>query len=164
MWLERTSGPELNKDESVTVTLTSADGMVDYAMDPITALIVGTGTAADSAISLEEAVYDPRAQELRIYINGNVNSSSISNSIFACSFQLKDPSGNLYPLRGMLSYDSYQETPVLVADDKNLTVAPSTGWKLIYKVQHENISSDQIVVDMSGEPLAETEIFISKVA
>ena len=68
MWLERTSGPELNKDERVTVTLTPSDGMVDYAMDPITALIVGTGTAADSAISLEEAVYDPRAQELRIYI------------------------------------------------------------------------------------------------
>lgn len=156
MWLERTSGPELTEDETVTVTLTPTNGMVDYAMDPIIAPIIGTGTAADSAISISEAVYDRSENKLRIYINGNINPSSI----FACSFQLKDPSGNLYPLRGMLDCDSIEE--VLTADDKNLVVAPSTGWTLIYKVQHENVSSHAIVVDMSGEPLAETETTIKE--
>ena len=156
MWLERTGGAEIGEDKTVTVTLTPTNGMVDYAMDPITAPIVGTDTAADSAISIKEAVYDKSWGELRIYINGNINPSSI----FACSFQLKDPSGNLYPLRGMLDCDSIEG--VLTADDKNLTVAPSKGWTLIYKVQHENVSSDQIVIDMSGEPLAETTTIIKE--
>ena len=154
-WLERTGGAEVGADGQVVVTLTPEDGTVNYAMDAITQPIAGMGTTADSELKIVSAVYDADAKQLAINLEGDLGNSTV----YACNFQLKDPDGNLYTLRGFLQ--NQWEGNGFLANEENLFVTPEEGWTLVYSVKHADARSHEIVVGMTGEPLADTEIEIT---
>lgn len=159
MWLERTGGATIGADGRVTVTLTPADGMVDFAMDAVDKPITATGTAKENPLSIASAVYNADTNELTVNIAGEPASYASS---FACNFQLKDPQGNLYTLRGNLQYwTSSGKSASFLFNGDNMTVTPQVGWTLVYSVQHTDVQSHEIIVGITGEPLAEAEVTIT---
>ena len=158
-WMVRKSGPSLSAGETVTLTLTPSEGMVDYAMDPVTEAITATGTAAEASMQISSAAYDASKQSLTIMIGG----APVQGSIYACSFQLIDAEGNAYTLRGRASVKT-NESGVrdrLVFSAGNMPVAPQDGWQLRYEVQHTKASSHSILTEPSGKPMAEQTVSIT---
>ena len=158
-WMVHKSGPSLSAGETVTLTLTPSEGMVDYAMDPVTEAITAIGTAAEASMQISSAAYDASKQRLTVMIGG----APIQGSIYACSFQLIDAEGNAYTLRGRASVRT-NESGVrdrLVFSAGNMPVAPQDGWQLRYEVQHAKASSHSILTEPSGKPMAAQTVGIT---
>ena len=158
-WMVRENGPSLSAGKTVTLTLTPSEGMVDYAMDPVTEAITATGTAAEASMQISSAAYDDLMQRLTVMIGG----APIQGSICACSFQLIDAEGNAYTLRGSAGVWP-NESGVrdrLVFSAGNMPVAPQDGWQLRYAVQHENADAYDIITELSGKPMAEQTVSIT---
>ena len=154
-WMERTSGPVLNAGNSVTLTLIPADGMVDYAMDPVTETITASGTAVAASMEISSAVYEASKERLTVMISG----APAQENIYACSFQLIDTNGNTCTLRGLTCATQGEDGIVFSAE--NMPVVPQSGWQLRYKVQHANASSHSILSEPSGKPMAEQTVSIT---
>lgn len=143
----------------MTVTVTPATGVTDYAMDPVTA-VTNAGTSASEPFKLQSAVYNSANKILRVTtVGGNI--SNYRSSPACCSFQLKSPDGTVFALRrtgGTTSY--YDQTlgervQVFQIEAGNLPAVPeATGWKLVYNPLHADLDSNWLAKAMSGEPLS----------
>lgn len=149
--LKLKDGQEVPQDGKFTITLTPAEGGIDFAGDPLSEVTCDDLTPTNASLKFEGAEYGEDG--LKLIFSRNIDPSSIP----ACSFVLK-VNDQEYHLRGYTWASRYgDENPFVIIrfDQKNIPVAINGDDVLYitYKPAHDNMSSHEIITEISGKPL-----------